>query len=51
MGIGFGELAIIFVSFFLCLIVPVGAILVLLILNYRKVSRLEATLDQHLGDE
>ena len=51
MGIGFGELVIIFVATLLCLVVPVGAILVLLILNHRKVSRLEATLEQHLGDE
>jgi len=51
MGIGFSELVIIFVSTLLCLVVPVGAILVLLVLNYRKVSRLEATLEQHLGDE
>lgn len=51
MGIGFGEMAIIIVSLLLCLVIPVGAILVLLILNYRKVSRLEAALEQHLGDE
>jgi hypothetical protein len=51
MGIGFGELAIIIVSLLLCLVVPVRAILVLLILNFARSPAWKPPLERHLGDE